>query len=453
MLLVGYGASVLARRGRFPDLLVLIALGALLGPVNGSLLHIEGLAQAVASIPLKQVTPLFGALALSILMFDAGMDLHIREMAKGLRAAVPHTLGIFVLSAGAVAAWTWLLLGLPWLVACLLGVIVGGVSTAVVVSAIKTAPIAPATKTLVTLECVLVDVFTIAAAVTLMEALKGGSVQGGQVGGAVFITLIVSVALGAIAGVSQVALLPRLRDVGNHYILTLALLLGVYGVTEWLTGSGPIAAFAYGLVLGNSRHVHSDLRDTAPELSGEIHRFHGQATFLVRTFFFVLLGLTFSPAIADSGIASRVPGLDALPGSVILVLAVVGALVAIMLARRLVVSFTVRQPMERSLVSALVGRGLGSAVLATFPFTLPEFQDPDSPYARTLAPYQELFPSFVGIVIVLTILATTLGLMRMGRAPGTGTQRPVQPQPSWPSNRPPAPDRAVPSGQRRRMER
>lgn len=52
ILLLGYGASVLARRGRFPDLFVLIALGALLGPINSTWLHLDGIAQGLASIKL-----------------------------------------------------------------------------------------------------------------------------------------------------------------------------------------------------------------------------------------------------------------------------------------------------------------------------------------------------------------------------------------------------------------
>lgn len=426
ILLIGYVAHALAQRGRFPDLLVLVLLGAILGPINDAWLHIASLSRGVGQLPLAEATPLFGALALAIIMFDAGMDLPVRQVAEGLRLALPHTAGIFVLTTTGIAACTWLLLGVPWLPATLLGVILGGVSTAVVVSAVKNTPLASGTRTLVTLECVLVDVLTIAAAVTLLEILRGGDVDAAGIVRSILITLAMGAILGGLAGLLQVALLPRTRAAGNHYILTLAMLLGVYGLTEYVAGSGPIAAFAFGLTLGNSRQLHSTRLDTAPELSHEIHRFHAQATFLVRTFFFVLLGLTFSPRLARLDLAPSLPGFSRLPSPLLLVLALAGTLAVILAARRLVVRLTIRDELERPVVSALVGRGLGSAVLATLPFTLPEMRDEASAYAQAMGPYQELFPSFVGAVVVLTILATTVGLWRANRPPApTTTKRPA----------------------------
>jgi NhaP-type Na+/H+ or K+/H+ antiporter len=310
-------------------------------------------------------------------------------------------------------------LGLPWLVATLLGAILGGVSTAVVVSAIKNTSLRAETRTLVTLECVLVDVLTIAAAVTVLEIMRGGAIEAADIVRTVIISLCLGVIVGGLAALVEVALLPRLRAAGNHYILTLAMLLGSYGLTEYAGGSGPIAAFAFGLVLGNSRHLHSKRVDTAPELSQEIHRFHSQATFLVRTFFFVLLGLTFSPSIARGALEPRWTGLADMPPAALIMLAVAGAVAVILAARMLVVRWTVRTASERPVVSMLVGRGLGSAVLATFPFTFAEYRDPTSAYAQALGPYEALLPSFVGMVVVVTIIVTAVGLLSTGRRRAT----------------------------------
>lgn len=408
--LIGFFSSLLARRGRFPDLLVLVFLGMLLGPINEHVLGWETLSRVVGATPFEVITPIFGALALAVIMFDAGLNLHLEEMTGGLRKALWHTVLVYALTVLGIAACAHIVMGFPFLVGILFGAILGGISSAVVVSVTRTMSLRPETRTMLTLECILVDVLAIATAVAVMEALKGGALDGGKVAQAVVQNLAVALMVGLALGIAFTLSLPRLRGAANLYVLSLGALLGTYALIELLGGSGPMGVLAFGMVLGNSRNPLFGGRDLAPEMSDEINHFHRQTSFLVRTFFFVLLGLTFSLGVfqhADA-VATALPGLSRWNGTWPLVLAgVVGVYAAILLPRVLAARLTT-VPEDRRAVGLMVGRGLGSAVLATFPFTVAEFAANGSPYERALAPYREVFPTLASLLVILTVATTAL---------------------------------------------
>lgn len=417
--LIGFFGGLLARRGHFPDLLMLIALGVLVGPMNDEFFRWAALSSALHAFPLDAITPIFGALALAVIMFDAGLNLHLTDMATGLRRALAHTLSVFVLTVAAVAAVSHLVLGFPILIGILFGAILGGISSAVVVSVAQTLPVRPETKTMLTLECVIVDVLSIATAVAVIEAIRGGALDGTGALRGVASNLAVALVGGLAVGLAFTFSLPKLRGVGNLYVLSLGALFGTYGLVEVLGGSGPMAVLAFGLVLGNSRNPLFGGRDLAPELSDEINHFHRQVSFLVRTFFFVLLGLTFSLAVFGHTqvLATSLPGLSAWNGTWPLLAVGIVALYAAILLPRLVVVATSRTLEEDRLAATLVlGRGLGSAVLATFPFTIPAFADPTTAYHRALEPYRDVIPTLTSLLVILTVVTTAVGAAVAARA-------------------------------------
>jgi cell volume regulation protein A len=75
-------------------------------------------------------------------------------------------------------------------------------------------------------------------------------------------------------------------------IATLALVFLFYFVVEALHGSGVIFALVFGLILGNGVSVARLFRIKRTVESTEImKRFHSQISFLIKTFFFIYLGL------------------------------------------------------------------------------------------------------------------------------------------------------------------
>src|SRR4030043_1056503 len=75
-------------------------------------------------------------------------------------------------------------------------------------------------------------------------------------------------------------------------ILTLAIAFLLYFIVESMGGSGVIFALTFGLMLGNGMEVAKFLGFKRTVLIHELmKKFHSQMSFLIKTFFFVYLGL------------------------------------------------------------------------------------------------------------------------------------------------------------------
>lgn len=85
-----------------------------------------------------------------------------------------------------------------------------------------------------------------------------------------------------------------------------------------------------------------------------------------------------------------------------------------------------KSPAQRRLLWSVMGRGLAAAVLASLPFTIPAFLSPATPgesyYASVLAPYETQFLNAAFFIILLTVVATTVGVVSSERALGRAAE-------------------------------
>jgi NhaP-type Na+/H+ or K+/H+ antiporter len=118
----------------------------------------------------------------------------------------------------------------------------------------------------------------------------------GKLFGDMFNSFLVAALLGCLAAVALSLALAWQAGLINSIVNTPAFVLVVYGVTEWLGYSGAIAALLMGITLGNikrmpplflksRRHMLTDLSNTERAVFGEV-------AFLLKTFFFVYVGIT-----------------------------------------------------------------------------------------------------------------------------------------------------------------
>ncbi len=87
----------------------------------------------------------------------------------------------------------------------------------------------------------------------------------------------------------------RLRDRPLNYMLTIAALFPIYVFAEIVSGGGggPISAFLFGVVLMNYAFVTRSLKMNRRSRIDrrKIREYHDEITFLIKTLFFVYLGL------------------------------------------------------------------------------------------------------------------------------------------------------------------
>jgi len=435
---IGFIALLIFERTRIPDVLILIVLGLLLGSVAAAYLG----GPLVPPGILAAVTPYFTALALMFILFDGGINLRLSKIVKPLGIVGLHTGLTFVATVVLIAAIGTTVLGYPLTVGLLLGAILGGTSSAVVIGIVRTLRASDETKVVLLMESVLTDILCVVGALAMIEFIQGGP----NASPSIIVTglgraFIVSVAFGVAAGLGWLILLRKLERKPYSYMLTIAVLLALYSVAQSSGGSGAMAAFVFGLILGNHDVIGKRLRFMGRFVVDErIKQFHSELSFVVRTFFFVFLGLVVTISGAGQwAVQTQIPGLAALNGTFLLFLiGVVAVFVGIVLIRiataSLVIAVRPRLRTERRILWSLMGRGLAAAVLASLPFTIPAFTSPATPgdlYYRTLmAPYENQFLNMAFFIILLTVGATTIGVALSERASAKASRAPVAERPA-----------------------
>ncbi|CRI66401.1 Cell volume regulation protein A homolog [Thiocapsa sp. KS1] len=273
-------ASVVTSRFGVPLLLVFLFIGMLLGEEGPGGIQFDDV----------QVAHLFGSLALAIILFDGGLVTPFRNFRVGLKPAVGlATVGVLITTGitGLFAAW-WL--DLHWMEGLLLGAIVGSTDAAAVFSLLRSQGLELKQRVGATLEIESGsnDPMAIFLTIVLMELIISGS---NDVGLVLLLEFVRQMGLGALFGIlgglGLVRLINRLEmSPGLYPLAVMAGGLCIFGITSVLQGSGFLAIYLAGLVVGN-RPLQS---------SQYIKRFHDGIARLSQIGMFLMLGLLVTPS-------------------------------------------------------------------------------------------------------------------------------------------------------------
>jgi len=288
VMVLSFVGDLVSRRVLLPNVILLIVVGVVCGPVLGLF------DRAV----LVEVVPYLAPLTIAFIGFDAGMYMDVYEvLAQSRRAVLLSVLG-FALSTTVVGVFLHFVFGLRWALAFLLSSAWGGVSTATVSAVCKHLQVGEKTVTTLTVSSLIDDPIVLVSTLTLLGYITLGSLGVGEVSVLLVRNVCVSVFLGVVFGLGWLNVLYFSRKSEFTYTFTLAAVLLVYSGTELLGGTGGIAVFTFGLILGNCRSLAEALRlrvdvGELSDLKALIGRFHGELTFILSTFFFVFLGLLY----------------------------------------------------------------------------------------------------------------------------------------------------------------
>ncbi|MGH9582831.1 MAG: cation:proton antiporter, partial [Bryobacteraceae bacterium] len=204
----------------------------------------------------------------------------------------------FALTIAAVAVAAHFLTGLTTQFVLILGAIVGSTSPAVIVPLTKKLNMAQGTKTTLFLESAISDVLSIVVTIGLIDGYGVGGIRVGSILGQIVASITIAALAGAGCAFAWSALLRRVRRLENSIFTTPAFVFVLFGVVELLGFSGYIASVTFGAVLGNIETFHKGYWLNAflpnePITLNEPERvFLGEAVFLLKTFFFVYVGVS-----------------------------------------------------------------------------------------------------------------------------------------------------------------
>ncbi len=375
---LGVAGEAFFKKTGVPDVAFLMILGVVIGPLFG----------IIGPDAVLQVVPYFAALALIIIMFDGGLNLDIKHIIKTAHFSFTIAILGFVVSVVIIAVAAHYVLDWTWLESILLGAIVGGSSSAIVFGLVRNVKISEETKSMLSFESALTDILATIVAFILFEAVLAGHFDLQTLQETIGRAIVVGLVLGFGVGIPWMYVSTKLGNAQHAYMLTLGILFVLFFLANTFGESGALTALVFGLMLGNKSRLARVLKFKLPRIETDDPT-HNQLTFLVRSFFFVFVGLMASF------------------GQIEYIIFGILITVAVFFGRAFVAKITLTKKfsrLDRAVTYSMIPRGLAAAVLATYPITMG-------------LPNAEAYPQIIFFIIMSSVIITTIGMGKAKKIP------------------------------------
>ena len=338
LVLVSVLASKASGRSGVPALLLFLVIGMLAGSegIGGIAFDNAGLARAV------------GVVALALILYSGGLDTRWESIRPVLGRGVLLATAGTLLTAGLVGGLVLLVTDLPALQALLLGAVVSSTDAAAVFSVLRARKVGlpGSVRSLLELESGTNDPMAVFLTVSLITLITTDSGSAPSLAASFVLQMGLGLALGYGFGRAIRWLLDHiaLDHDGLYPVLSLALVLLTFAATQYAGGSGFLAVYVAGLVMGERAHLHKR----------SLTRFHDGLAWLAQIAMFITLGLLVFPS-------RMLPllGVGVLVTAFLMLVARPVAVYAALLGSR----FSLR---ERTLIGWAGLRGAVPIILATF---------------------------------------------------------------------------------------
>lgn len=273
LLVVGVLTTKISSRVGVPALVLFIAVGMFVG----HFLYFDN----------AELAQLFGILALIIILFDGGSQTqwsHIKKVKW--ESFTLATLGVLITTA-VIGFFASLILDVPLLEGLLFGAIVGSTDAAAVFMVMGSQRIQRKMRSILEAESGSNDPMAVFLTISLIEVIMGNQSNLWAFIGSFVWQMSLGLLLGVGLGRVAVWLINKIQlEAGGLYpVLTVGLGLLIYGLVAALNGSGFLAVYVAGIVIGNS------------EISNRYStlRFNEGLAWMMQILMFILLGLLVFP--------------------------------------------------------------------------------------------------------------------------------------------------------------
>jgi potassium/hydrogen antiporter len=337
LLVAGVAAALAAGRLRVPGLVLFLALGMAVGSDGTGWIEFDD----------YELARTIGTVALALILFEGGLDAGFSQIRSVLRPSVSLALlGTFGTAAIAGLAATWLF-DLSTLEGMLLGSIVAATDGAAIFAVLRGSTLRRRLARTLEGEAGLNDPVAVLLVIGFIDWIEGPNYNAIDMGLLFLRELGIGLAAGLLVGWLGVQGLRRARlgTAGAYPLATIGIAGIAYGAADSLDGSGFLAVYLAGLIIGDA---------TFPARAS-VRIFHQGLAWVAQVTMFLVLGLLVFPSQFDD---------VALEGTLLaLILAFVARPVAAMVAT----AFAGYSPAERVVLGWAGLRGAVPVVLATFP--------------------------------------------------------------------------------------
>jgi cell volume regulation protein A len=386
LLAAGLGASLVAERLRLPGLVLFLGVGMAIGSDGAGWIDFNN----------YELARRIGVIALSLILFEGGLSAGFGEIRPVLRPAIAlATVGTIgtALIAGLVAAW---LFDFSTLEGLLLGAIVASTDSAAIFSLLRGSTLRRKLARTLEGEAGLNDPVAVLLVLGFIDWIQQPNYGLLDMAWLFVRQLGIGLAVGLAVGWLAVRAFQRLRleTVGLYPVASICAAALAYGAADVLHGSGFLAVYLVGLLLGSA---------TIPART-TVATFHHGLAWVAQISLFLTLGLLVFPSqLGDVAVEGTV-------------LALVIAVVARPVSAVLATGFAEYSASERVVLGWAGLRGAVPVVLATFPVI-------------ANVPHSHEFFNIAFFAVVISTLLQGLTFEPLARVLGATTSEPALPGP------------------------
>jgi NhaP-type Na+/H+ or K+/H+ antiporter len=278
---MGYLGEWIFEKTNIPDVLWLMLLGLIINYFFGT----------AKSQIFSEIAPLFTVFALLFILFEGVLNIDLKKLISGIIEGTSLSFLNFIFSMFAVAA-VLMIFGWNFWEGMLLGAMLGDASQAIIIPLIKKIKMKQETAIILTFESAISDVFCIVGTLTILHIIRMRTFNFSIIYQEVLYSIFAAIVLGIIIAFLWIKIHGMIEMFSKSYITTIAVLLLLYSLTEYVHASGVLACFIFGIVIGHSNEIYGFLKkDNSYSLENSARFFFSEISFFLKTFFFVYMGM------------------------------------------------------------------------------------------------------------------------------------------------------------------
>ncbi|MEQ9186793.1 MAG: cation:proton antiporter [Cryomorphaceae bacterium] len=287
LVILSYLYNLIAKRYNIPSVLLLIITGII---IRQAMNYFD-----VGRIDWFPYLELLGIIGLIMIVLEAALDLKLEKQKMPL-IGLSFLIALLGLIVSSIFAAFIILLILPdftWLQAMVYAVPLSILSSAIIIPSVSFLP--QKKKEFSIYESTFSDILGIMFFYFLISLTEPGSSSGAV--GDFFINLVITIVVSVIASYGLVYVFQNVKSQVKTFLL-IAILILLYAIGKQLHLSSLIIILVFGLVISNANIFFPGFlkkwlkEDSVKTLFHELHIVTGETAFIVRTFFFIIFGIT-----------------------------------------------------------------------------------------------------------------------------------------------------------------
>ena len=239
-------------------------------------------------------------MALALILFEAGIHLKFYYLYGAIKSSIALTLSTYILTILGLLFFCQYILLLSFSNSLFLGFIMASISPAVVIPLSSSMNISEKLKSNLIIESTLTDVLSIFFVIALVG--YGSSYEGITPSNFLkdfSLVFIKSAFIGCLAAILWSYIFDKIRNLPNTIFTSLAFIFILFGISHYMHISAPITILFFSMIISvpsenKMRIFFKKINLTLIEFTSSEKSFYEEIIFIIKTFFFIFLGIKMS---------------------------------------------------------------------------------------------------------------------------------------------------------------